>query len=76
MFVAVNTRNTTETERLLNRFPGAKQSKNVILPLVHPDLLETKITRINRLVRMLKGKASLSEYKLEISKLFQKKYRS
>jgi len=76
MFVAVNTRNATETERLLNRFPEAKQSKNVIRPLVHPDLLETKITRINRLVRMLKGKASLSEYKLEIAKVFQKKYRS
>lgn len=76
MFVAVNSRNTTATERLLNRFPEAKQYKNVISPLVHPDLLETKITRINRLVRMLKGKASLREYKLEISKVFQKKYRS
>lgn len=76
MFVAVNNSNTTETERLLNRFPEAKQYKNVISPLVHPDLLETKINRINRLVRMFKGKASLREYKLEISKVFQKKYRS
>jgi hypothetical protein len=75
MFVAIKAANHEQTEKLLNRFPEARSKKNIVLPLVHPQQFDVKIARINRLVKMFKGKASFQEYKTEIEKVFSKKYK-
>jgi SAM-dependent methyltransferase len=75
MFIAVKKTNTQLVDKVLSLFPFVKGRENIVLPLIHPLQLRLKVARIDRLVRMFKGKASFKEYKLEIMKVFSKKYR-
>jgi SAM-dependent methyltransferase len=74
MFVAIKEADTKRIEQVQSLFPQVKGKENIVLPLVHPLQFQLKITRINRLVRMFKGKASFNEYKEEIMKVFSRKY--
>ncbi len=70
MFVAVNSSNNTRVEELLTSFPFVKNKKNIVPSLVHPHLYDKKINQINYLTRLLKGKATLGEYKHVIFRHF------
>ena len=76
MFVAINSKNSYQIEKLKKNFPYVNYNENIVLPLVHPELLEIKVQRIDRLVRMFKGKAKRQEYWEEIRKVLSNKYRS
>jgi len=73
MFVAVNRANMAQVAQLEDNFPFIQNNKNVISSLVHPLLFDAKINENKHFIRLLKGKASFSEYKTEILRLFAKR---
>ena len=75
MFVAIRSTNTEAISTLKDSFPYINDMDNTVNSIIHPHLLDLKIKRIDRLVRMFKGKASLEEYKMELMKPFTKKYK-